>query len=204
MTRRITRLDEILNEAESQHLEFKAVVPSPEVLARHMAAFANADGGTIALGIDEGRTAITPVSRARALNHYERARRLLSPEPHTELYQLDSLRGNVMCIDVAPSETGPVVVGGVILRRDGAQIRPASAGELRPMLTGEPSGSATSEAVVRREDRIAEILAEQSAKLEEIQQNQLEARSWSSRLPDIVISGIVGAVLGVLMSALFL
>ena len=72
------------------------------------------------------------------------------------------------------------------------------------MLTGEPSGSATSEAVVRREDRIAEILAEQSAKLEEIQQNQLEARSWSSRLPDIVISGIVGAVLGVLMSALFL
>jgi hypothetical protein len=54
------------------------------------------------------------------------------------------------------------------------------------------------------EENIAAVLASQSKLLEEIREGQEEARSWRSRLRDMLISGIIGALLGVALSAIFL
>jgi predicted HTH transcriptional regulator len=46
-------LEQLISQGEGQSLEFKAAVPSPEHLARLIAAFANSGGGTILLGVQE-------------------------------------------------------------------------------------------------------------------------------------------------------
>jgi predicted HTH transcriptional regulator len=201
---RITRLEDVLGGIESVELELKSSIPTPDVLARDIAAFANTRGGTIALGIDERRSAVTPVSRAQARNHYVRALDLLFPQPETQLYVVDSIRGSIVCIDVEPADQGPVSLGGVIFRRDGPKNRPVKEDELRAVLHSHLDRTLPTHQQAAVEANIAAVLAHQSALLEDIKQNQLNARSWKSRLPDIVVSAVVGAILGVVLSGLFL
>lgn len=49
-------LQQLISRGEGKALEFKSAIPSPQHLAREIAAFANSRGGTILLGVREDGT----------------------------------------------------------------------------------------------------------------------------------------------------
>lgn len=49
----VYQLRRLVMEGEGQHLEFKRKVSHPEKIVREMIAFANSEGGTILIGVDD-------------------------------------------------------------------------------------------------------------------------------------------------------
>ena len=60
-------------ERESHHYDRKSARLAPKELARHMSAFANADGGVIALGIEDAGEVTGLESRDGAENEFRQA-----------------------------------------------------------------------------------------------------------------------------------
>ncbi len=52
----VYQLRRLVMEGEGQHLEFKRKVSQPEKIVREMIAFANSDGGTLLIGVDDDGT----------------------------------------------------------------------------------------------------------------------------------------------------
>jgi predicted HTH transcriptional regulator len=48
-------LHRLIQQGESQTVEFKSSVPPPEAIARNLVAFANSDGGILLLGVGDDR-----------------------------------------------------------------------------------------------------------------------------------------------------
>lgn len=48
-------LRNLIQTGEGSYLEFKKTIPSPEKIAREIAAFANSNGGTILVGVDDNK-----------------------------------------------------------------------------------------------------------------------------------------------------
>lgn len=57
-TLKFTDLKNLIKTGENTFLEFKRMVPSPEKIAREMAAMANTKGGTLLIGVDDDKTII--------------------------------------------------------------------------------------------------------------------------------------------------
>lgn len=51
-------LENLIQTGEGAFLEFKRTVPTPEKIAREIAAFANTKGGTILIGVDDNQTIV--------------------------------------------------------------------------------------------------------------------------------------------------
>lgn len=199
MAQRITdkNIQAVVQAGESEELEYKAVLPPPDTLARLISAFANTRGGSIILGL-EGNKRVPGVSYARARNHYERACNLVSPCPHTALYRVSYRGKQVVVVDVEPSHEGPVAVGGTILTRVGDSVRPAESQNVLSLIKSDTKHRgelAAQEAVARR-------LAEQSKMLEEIRQHQVMTARLRNRLPDLIVGALLGAILGAILGFL--
>ena len=178
--RRIESLEPVFRQGESQTIELKSDVPARDVLARDMAAFANSGGGTVVVGLDDRMTRVSSPSLERVQRTHDEALRLLRPPVESQVYPFDTIRGRVVCIDVSPSRWGPVAWEGVVLHRDGTEIRAASVREVEELLGSDSSESQRMQPASMMV--VAELVAAQSAKLEEIRHDQIEARTWRSRM----------------------
>ena len=191
---RVKDLNWLFSEGDSQVVELKTAVPPPDDLARLISSFANSDnGGTIVLGLDEQKTHILSVDETQAKRYLDQALDLNTPRPETNLYSLNTIRGRLLCIDVEPSNTAPVAAEGVFLRRVGSTEQLMSPSEINNMLQN------SSERYY-----FADLLAAQSRKIDKIRQHQLESRSWRQRVPDLLLGALVGAILSVVLTKIFL
>jgi predicted HTH transcriptional regulator len=80
-------LQQLISRGEGKALEFKSAVPSPQHLAREIAAFANSGGGTILLGVHEDGT-IPGIFGSDAQRSLREATELLTPKPKALLTEL--------------------------------------------------------------------------------------------------------------------
>ena len=191
-------LDAVLAAGESQTVEFKASVPAPRALARTMAGMANAQGGSIILGLNDRVTEIRPVDLAEARGSHLEARQLLSPEPATDIYWLDTMRGRLVVIDVDPSKAGPTLADGVVLLRREKATRAADRADIVGILTRDSVGTRAAKPALI--EGVAESLAAQSRLIEEIRTHQLEADSPTSRWAGYLISSLVGAAITLVLT----
>jgi predicted HTH transcriptional regulator len=129
------QLQDIAATGEDQGLEFKTEIPAVELIARHLAAFANTAGGRLLLGMgspraDDGEVAFPGVDPDRAVNSIIRAAEHVEPRPHvrTEVVLVDGRP--VVIADVAPWASVPVIAGGVAYVRKGAFTTQATADDL--------------------------------------------------------------------------
>lgn len=120
---------------ESEHIEFKEQLDFAQV-ARAVCAFLNSDGGTVVLGVDDrGKIAgirdVTVRSAALGL----KLREALTPQAPISVSVEATPEGDLIRLDVPAGSEKPYVIDGSIFFRRGNAIVPATASEIRQLIS---------------------------------------------------------------------
>jgi predicted HTH transcriptional regulator len=134
---------------EGQHVEYTTVLPPPFTLARLIAAFANAEGGRLVLGVADDRTIVglNPDAPVRLI--LDDALVLLQPRPVVTSSLLVINERRIYVIDVKPSPEQVALGGEKVFLRVGDRTRQI-APELAPILPVTPSGNPRLDALLER------------------------------------------------------
>ena len=190
------KLGFLLLAGESDTLEFKSKVPSASVLAREISAFANTKGGQIILGVHEqGQVVGIDPNHARAI--FDEAQKLISPHVSCSI-AFPKVDGKVVAVIELPSMMSPLfnaLPSGNVFQRRGSSTVPISANHIVAKLKQvipEQTSDAVTEAHIAKLALSIETL---NAKLE-------TANSWKSKFRDMVVGGVIGALLSLVLAGL--
>ncbi len=121
----VERLEQLLSAGESQTIEFMAKLPGEVAVARVLSAFANTDGGTVIVGVNEagepvGITSDEAMQIARRLEHIANS---LLPAPHAP--QVITVQGQpvvYLTVNRLPEHLSPLSTAtGETFRRFGTE-----------------------------------------------------------------------------------
>lgn len=118
------QIKELLQQGESQTVEFKLHFREPRLLARIIAAFANTKGGLIVVGVREP-SEIVGVNPIQFKRIYESAVRQLNATPKTS-FEIVEIDGKQIVIIFVEKSTELVLSNEGAFQRIGEQIRPMS------------------------------------------------------------------------------
>jgi len=183
-------LRQLLARPESEELQFKSRLPHAGGLARLMSAFANTNGGTLVIGAREGGEIVGVDDPDAALFRLEQAINLVSPRVHvqTETVRIDGK--SVLIVSVPKGHELPYLAAGTALQRSGALAVPITSEALYSRIREH----ATSPGDLRTElQRICGIV-------ETLNRQVIESRSWRAKVPEMILGGIIGAVISFLIS----
>lgn len=184
------RLLALVNRGEGTTVEFKTQAPDPRTLAHLIAAFANASGGVILVGIrDDGKVVGCDSQRLSAA--LSSALERLHPEPVVTLEQVRIRGAGVGAIQVSSAQ-GIVLSDGSAVTRVGSTVRPMGPEQLRERF-GEQTQQAWLEELFR-------TIALQTQTIESLRAEVQKTGSLWSKMKDYLIGGIIGAILGWLLS----
>jgi len=126
-----------------------AFMPYPEVdeLAETMAAFANADGGTILIGVDARGRPTDPTLGEDVESNLARALTRCRPPVVTEWEQCDLPGGVVIALKIARSPELHALADGRVLIRAGVENRPLGGEAIRHLAATKSSGDFEAEPV---------------------------------------------------------
>lgn len=198
-------LEQLIRQGETQDVEFKASIPAPQDIAKHVAAFANTNGGMLILGVREPGE-IVGVNEQRAREVIETAHQYLAPLPVMKVQSLQVHGHAVVVVQVAPSEELHSAMGGyfgrgasqseVLATHRAEATRPLTSAEIRlHALKGKTEDAALS--------RLAKSVADQTRTIEK----QTETNDKLSRDFEKANSpwkklafALAGAIAGVILS----
>lgn len=132
-----TEILDLLLQGESDTLEFKTLLREPALLARLIASFANAKGGTILVGVKEPPE-VVGVDEAQLRRVYDSATRLLSPPVQSSLRFVVERGVSVGIVDVAASQELVLAEGGAFVRT-GSMSQPMAWTKMRDRLPPKPA-----------------------------------------------------------------
>lgn len=179
-------LRQLIAQGESERLELKASVPPPDLIARHLASFANGEGGHLVFGVREPAN-IVGASEERVQAAVASAQRRLSgtADISMEVVQLDGRSVPVVSVRRA---IGLVSASGGYYRRVGDTLRALTADEIRAHLApAQPSEAILTE--------LAQAVAQQTQTIDRLRADFERANSTTKKL---VIGGVgtaIGAIL---------
>jgi len=185
-------LRRFLRQGEGSTVEFKTQLRDPALMARLIAAFANAMGGSILIGVREP-AAVVGTSMTVVSKTLEEAQKHLQPSVPVSLHEVECDGKPVAIIQVSPSDT-PIASDGSFFVRTGATVRAMAADDLSRKLS-EASQQ------FKIED-LARAISQQTVTIERLEKQVSNANSVKSKLQDYCIGGAIGAILGFLLSLL--
>lgn len=155
-----------------------------EALAETLIAFANADGGTILIGVDEVGRITGQVYADEVEMALQSALQLCRPPVEVRWHQASAEGGEAFAVVVPRSPELHSLVDGRVLLRAGAENRPLSGDEIRQLAATKSTGDFEAERApgARREDFDDEVLEEFVEKWE-----QRSHRVRPSRLDDLLV-----------------
>lgn len=183
-------IDRLVAAGESATLELKTSIPNPDVIASHLAAFANTDGGVLLIGVKEPST-IVGVNSRRAEQAISAALAKLHPKISVESGAVRHGNVDVTYVKVQKSPSLVTSSGGYYARY-GTSIRPLTADEIR--------ASHISNASI--EKSLSELSANSARQAERIDEMRDELSKANSTPRKIGIA-VVGAAAGALIKYLF-
>jgi ATP-dependent DNA helicase RecG len=126
-----------------------AFVPHPDanLLAETMVAFANADGGTILIGLNEHGQVVDYMMDEAVQGHLVRALLLCRPPVVTDWEQYELPGGIVVALKIARSPELHALADGRVLIRAGVENRPMGGEAIRHLAATKSSGDFESEPV---------------------------------------------------------
>jgi ATP-dependent DNA helicase RecG len=136
--------------------------PEPTALAELIAAFANSDGGTVLVGIDEAGHLTHGLYPEEIEGTLRTASRKCRPVIPVQWEQMDANGGAVIAITVARSPELHALDDGRVLVRVGAENKPLAGDEIRILSATKSAGDYEAETMpgARREDLDADLIAE--------------------------------------------
>lgn len=168
-----------------------ALMPEPEaqLLAETLVAFANSDGGTILIGVDERGQFTGQVYADEVEVALRAAARECRPPVEARWHQAAAEEGLVFAIVVARSPELHSLADGRVLIRTGAENRPLSGDQIRQLAATKSTGDFEAEPAPGAQggDFDGEVIAEFIAKWEERRH-----REWTRPVDDLLFE--VGAV----------
>jgi ATP-dependent DNA helicase RecG len=146
-----------------------------DALAETLVAFANSDGGTLVVGVDEHGKPTGQVYPEDVESALRRAEVMCRPPINTGWEQIDLAGASVVAVSVARSTELHSVSDGRVVIRMGAENRPLAGDAIRQLAATKSSGEFEAESVpgARRSDLDDEVLAEYIAKREERQRKRI-------------------------------
>ena len=183
-----TDIRELVSHGESASVEFKTRISQPRILSRNISAFANTEGGKILVGIDE-RRGIVGCDREQLRRMFEAAQREIDGDVDLALDFVDVDQKAVGVISVSRAK-GIVSTRDGIFSRVGAAVRAMSSLEIQSRIPPEETPI----------DKLTELLSEQTKRIEELQEEIRRSNSWKSKAVDYLIGGLVGAVIGFVLT----
>lgn len=102
-------LRNLIQRGEGSFLEFKKTIPTPEKIAREIAAFANTNGGTILVGVDDNKQ-ITGVSAYFEEEYllFEASQKCCVPPVPLQIELVHAGMMDVMVVHVSEAEKKPI------------------------------------------------------------------------------------------------
>jgi ATP-dependent DNA helicase RecG len=157
----------IRNQKPGPRLAFLPTAEAEE-LAECMVAFANGDGGTIILGLDETGQLNETIWDEEAEGAIKAAAALCAPPIASRLLSMDTAQGSVVGIQISRGSVLHSLTDGRILIRSGSQNRILSGGEISQLATSKSAVDYETDTVpgANRSDFDEEILEEYLAKRE--------------------------------------
>ena len=139
-------LKDLLKRGPGQTIAF---IPKPKatLLAETMVAFANADGGTILLGVNKGGRVVDYLTDDDVEGQLVQAMVMCRPPVVTEWEQCELPDGVVIALKVARSPELHALSDGRVLIRSGADNRPPSGDAIRHLAATKSSGDFEAEPV---------------------------------------------------------
>jgi ATP-dependent DNA helicase RecG len=168
-----------------------AFMPEPEVqlLAETLVSFANSDGGTVLIGVNEAGQATGQVYADEVEVALQAAIHECRPLVEVRWHQAAAEEGLAFAIVVGRSTELHSLADGRVLIRAGTKNRPLSGDEIRQLAATKSTGDFEVEPApgARREDFDNEVIAEFVAKWEARQR-----REWTRAVDDLLLE--VGAL----------
>jgi ATP-dependent DNA helicase RecG len=154
-------LPAIENRKPGPRLAFLSEV-DPEVLAEYLVAFANGDGGTIILGIDESGRLLETIWEEEAEGGLRAAALLCNPPVVSRLQAIETPEGPLVTIQIDRSPHLHSLSDGRVLTRSGLQNRVLGGAEISHLATSKATVDYETETVpgTTRADFDDEILRE--------------------------------------------
>jgi ATP-dependent DNA helicase RecG len=155
----------LVKKGRGQLLEFMPR-PEPELLAEAMIGFANADGGTILVGVTTSGTLVDGVDDEDLKALLLRAQRLCRPPVQTAWQTVETKGGAAVAISVPRSPELHSLSNGSVLLRSGDKNRPLTGQEISQLASAKGTGDYEREHVgtATRADLSDETIAEYAAK----------------------------------------
>ena len=134
----------------------------PEILAEHLVAFANGDGGTIVLGMDESGRPLETIWEEEAEGGLRAAARLCNPPVVSRLQTLETPKGPLVTIQVDRSSHLHSLSDGRVLTRSSLENRVLGGAEISHLAASKATVDYETETVpgATRSDFDDEILQE--------------------------------------------
>jgi predicted HTH transcriptional regulator len=187
-------IQELIAQGESETVEFKTVVRNPSVLSQNLSAFANTNGGTLLVGIQEPDI-VVGADEKQVQHVLDRSRKQLSSPIDVDVQTVTVDQKPVVALAVHPSKS-IVFCNGQALGRVGATNQALTAAQLSAKLTPTPTAVDI--------NKLADAIAKQTRTVQKLRDDLREANSLKSKLKDWLIGGTIGAVIGFLLSLLLL
>ncbi|CAG0937058.1 hypothetical protein TFLX_05964 [Thermoflexales bacterium] len=148
-----------------------------EALAETLVAFANGDGGTVVMGLDEHGKPTGRVYPEDVESALRRAEIKCRPPIHTGWEQIELAGAAVIAVSVPRSAELHSMSDGRVVIRMGAENRPLAGDAIRQLAATKSSGEFEMEVVpgARRSDLDDEVIAEYLTKREERQRKRVTA-----------------------------
>ncbi|MDX9770031.1 MAG: putative DNA binding domain-containing protein [Tenuifilaceae bacterium] len=186
-------IEQILQNGETEQIEFKAFIRDPLILSKVIGAFANRNGGTIIVGIEEPKKVIgCDFNRLEGI--LERTKSILNPVPKIEINQIE-FEGKIIGIIEVEKSNNLIFAGGGVYERQGEMIRAMAPSELKNKIVqfSKPES----------QDLLAKVISKQTKIIEELRDEIRTSNSLRSKLKDYLIGGVVGAILGLVLTLIF-
>jgi predicted HTH transcriptional regulator len=191
----VQRAAALVGRPEDRTLEYKAAVPPPPELAKLIASFANAGGGTIIFGVREPGYRLVNIDEPRLARAVQDATARLD-SPVTARLSIEEHSGARLGVLEVDKAFAPVSVDGVYLTRVGERTTPMTADDLKLSLVQGNSQQASI-------DQLAQSVARQSEIIERVRADLERANSPVRKLA-IAGAGATAGVLGKWLGSLLL
>lgn len=178
-------LEQLVRQPRSSTFEYRARVPSPGTTAKLLAAFANAQGGTLVIGLRRPGEVVGIPEPALAAKLLARALAAISPPIAARSELLELADKTVMVIRVEPElRAAPHLAGGQLVYRADRRVVPMPAEVLYALIQRRVGSVGDLWAEVKR---LTDIVAQQNKQV-------FTTLTWRDRVGKLVIGGIIGAI----------